>query len=77
MVTGHSLKGENQQVTVESAVFHLCITWLFPNPNYSRARTTRAVKILNLSPKIEISDFHVFQRYVSLKFLFSAKSSAS
>jgi hypothetical protein len=45
--------------------------------DYSRARTTRKVKILNLSLKIEISDFHVFRHYVSLKFPFSAKSSAS
>jgi hypothetical protein len=33
--------------------------------------------MLNLSPKIEISDFHVFQHYVSLKFPFSVKDSAS
>jgi hypothetical protein len=47
------------------------------SPDYSRARTTRTVKMLNLSLKIEISDFHVFQHYVSLKILLSAKSSAS
>jgi hypothetical protein len=47
-----------------------------PSPDYSRARTTTSVENLNLSLKIEISDFHVFQHYVSLKFPFSAKSSA-
>jgi hypothetical protein len=46
-------------------------------PDYSRARTTIGLKILNLSPKIRFSDFHVFQHYVSLKILFSAKSSTS
>jgi hypothetical protein len=44
------------------------------SPDYSRARTTRPINLLNLSPKIKISDFHVFQHYVSLKFQFSAKS---
>jgi hypothetical protein len=48
--------------------------WL--NPHYSRARTTIAVKALNLSPKIRFSDFHVSRHYVSLKILFPAKSSA-
>ena len=47
-----------------------------PSPDYSRARTTRVVKALNLSPTIEFSDFHVFHHYVSLKIQFSTKSSA-
>jgi hypothetical protein len=46
------------------------------NPDYSRAHTTIVVKALNLSPKIRFSDFHVSRHYVSLKILFSAKSSA-